>query len=162
MTKGKPWVLMLVGLLTAGLQAAAAQTLTDADKQGIKRFIEAYAKTHVPLNTAAAAAYYTEDGLRMSPDTTMIRGRADIQKAFQDLLDQGGEIIALTLSPIEILGTRSLAYVVETGAGNARLSKNASPISATTKAVKVLKKQADGSWKIAIDIWNFDQRFPSP
>jgi uncharacterized protein (TIGR02246 family) len=150
---------MLATLLFA-VQPAAGQSLTDADKEEIRRFIAGYAKTHQPFNAAAAAAYYADDALRLPPGGQTIRGRPAIQKAFesdaQEADRSGGELISFALTPTEIMGTKDVASVVSTASGTFRSSKDASPTKWTGKEVKVLKKEG-GQWKIAVDIWNGDQ-----
>ena len=154
--------ILLSLLVLVGCQQAPTgpQGLTDDDKLQIRAVIENYAKAHVSANPAASAAFHAEDGLSLPPGVEMQRGRAEIQKAYEDFKNQGGEITELTLTPVEISGVNDLACVVSTARLTVKRPGSTTPASFTGKEVKILKRQADGSWKFAVDIWNFDQPPP--
>lgn len=62
-------------------------------------------------------------------------------------------VLDYTDSDIVVLGDTA----IETYAGTATMTpKDGEAISATYKGVHVYERQADGSWKMSKDIWNFD------
>ena len=135
------------------------QPLTDADKQKMTEKREAFVKAFLAKDASAVAEFYTEDAILLPPNTEMVRGKTSIQE-FQEAFFKGQESTELTLTPVEVFGVDYLAYEVGTYTLTMVPAGSDSPVSDTGKYVEALKKQADGSWKIAADIWNSDQPPP--
>ena len=111
------------------------------------RFSEAYSRGDV----AALAAAYTEDAKLMPPDSDIVTGRQGIQQYFQGVRDMG--VREAVLEPLEVQSEGNLAYEV----GYVRLKIQTEGSEATTTSAKYLvvwKQQADGTWQMAVDIWN--------
>ena len=103
------------------------------------------------------AATYTEDGMFMPPNGPSVRGRAAIEawfKAFPPMSE-------ITVTPGEIDGRADVAYDRGTYALAFASPAKGQPASDKGKYVVISRKQADGSWLIAIDIFNSDVPLPS-
>ena len=142
------------------------QPLTDADKEEIQAFLtKTFRKAYLAKDASAMTGFYTEDAIQLPPNTGMVRGKADIQKYFSHAFPSFLEDVNLIdhrETPVEISGVNGLAYVVSMSRRTVTPPGSDSPQTFTGKSVLVLKKQADGSWKIAADIWNSDQPQPTP
>jgi len=100
------------------------------------------------------AAYYADDAFFLPPNLPPVRGRVEIADLFRRLFGAGGA----GLSPLErtlVEASGDLAYTV----GAYRLS---SPTSAGERAedvgslFEVWRRQPDGSWRCAVDMFNSD------
>jgi len=102
-------------------------------------------------DAAALASLYAEKGRFLPPGMEPCEGRAEIQAAMQQLLDMGASSL-----DIEPLDTREAgSFTIEYG----RYALGIEPPGADAatqvgKYVVVHEAQADGSTKIALDIFN--------
>ena len=116
-------------------------------KEVNSRFLEAYKQR----DAAGMASVYTDDARILPPNEPMISGRAAIEDFWQNFLNQGeGEAILDTVS-VEIKGDT----LIEIGAYSLEIKKdNGQTIKDEGKHVVIWKRQDNGSWKWAIDIFN--------
>lgn len=107
---------------------------------------------------AALAALYTEDAKLMPPDADVITGRQGIQQFWQGARDMG--IRQATLQVREVQSSGDLAY--EVGAAMLQIQPEGGQAAAmTVKYLVVWKRQADGAWQLAVDIWNSNAPQPA-
>lgn len=102
-------------------------------------------------------SYWAEDAMILSPGQPAIKGKA----AIRDMVEGMSKIPGFRISwePLSVFVSESgdLAYLVEQN----QITINDSTGKAVTeynKGVTIWKKQADGSWKNVVDIWNADPR----
>ena len=118
------------------------------------RFVEAFNRGDM----ASVAAVYTEDAKLLPPNGQMISGRQGIQEFWNGARQMGVRDPILETVAVEHSG--DLAY--EIGAYTLKIQPEGG--QATTdrgKYVVVWKRQADGSWKWAVDIWNTNSPLPA-
>ncbi|MCG8545788.1 MAG: DUF4440 domain-containing protein [Alphaproteobacteria bacterium] len=118
-------------------------------KKILEDFDDAYNEAFNRGDAAACAAFFTEDVILMAPDQPMTRGR----KAFEDIYnsrmgDSDGGTHSNELVEYGVEG--DLAYQIGTYA-----VAGANPPE-QGKFLNVLKRQADGSWKVAVSMFNSD------
>ncbi|MBN1222422.1 MAG: SgcJ/EcaC family oxidoreductase [Candidatus Aminicenantes bacterium] len=138
--------------------AALVKTLSDADVAAINASIEAYNQAVASTDWTAAAALYTEDAVLMLPNQPAIHSREAIltwMKAFPPLTD-------FNLAAEEIDARGDLAFVRGTLSMTIVPEGAPEPIQDTLKYVEIRRKQEDGSWLIAVDIFNSDMPLPPP
>ena len=126
-----------------------------AIRDAAKRFVETYKRG----DAAAAADFYTDDAKLLPPNMEMVTGKQAIEDFWKVAMAMG--IRNINLEPIEMGYDGDLAY--ETGVSTINIRPEGE--QATTdrgKYLVVMKRQADGSWKVAVDIWNSDPAPPSP
>ena len=109
-------------------------------------------------DAAAVASLYTEDGQFMPPNADIVEGRANIQTAIQGLVDM--KLRNVDLTTVDVGASGDLAY--EVGRYSLDVQPPGAPQHVTDKGkyVLVLKRQADGTWKIVADIFNTNQPAP--
>lgn len=147
--------LLLMPVALAACQTPGPAGLSKADKAAI----EASSRTFVEKANAgdweALAALYTENAVVLPPNQSAVQGRANLQawfEAFPPLTD-------FSLENVEIDGCGDLAFV----RGNYKMTltpEGASPIIDSGKFIEIRRKQADGSWPLARDIFNSDIALP--
>ncbi|MGE5803721.1 MAG: YybH family protein [Gemmatimonadota bacterium] len=130
----------------------APPALTDGDKTAIRAALDTFVANVRARRDSANALLYTENGSVMPPNTGIVEGRAAIRAwtaAFPPTSD-------FALTPIEIDGRGDLAYVRGTysfkivGPDGHQVGEDHG------KFVEIRRKQPDGEWLIAVDIFNSD------
>jgi len=118
-------------------------------KKALEAFDAAYNEAFDRGDAAGCAAFFTDDVLLMAPDQPMMRGKEAFEEAYRSRMEKNsGGTHGNRL--IEYGEDGKLAYQVGTFA-----------ISGTNpteqgKFLNVLKRQADGTWKVAITMFNSD------
>ena len=127
--------------------------LTASDSARIAAADSAFRAAANAGDAAAVAAVYASDASLLPPNMPVQRGRNAIQAFWRGLLD--AYTVNFELSPDMIEGRGDLAYNM----GHYRFTgvpkvKSAPGIADEGKFVEILKKQPDGTWKYAVDIYN--------
>ena len=108
---------------------------------------------------ASIAALYTEDATLLPPNSEAIRGRQGIEAFFKAGMQMGISEATLETVDVEYLG--DVAY--EVGAYTMKIEPEGG--QATTdqgKYMVVWKREGDGPWKLAVDMWNTNTPLPAP
>jgi uncharacterized protein (TIGR02246 family) len=135
---------------------AAPGGLTDADRAAIDSLHTAFAAAAVAGDFAKVASMYTEDASVMAPNQPVATGRMAIQQALSAFPPLG----EMKLIAHDVNGSGDLAAVRGTYA--LLMAPPGSPaISDTGSYVELWKKQADGKWLMAWDIWNSHKAAPT-
>lgn len=110
-------------------------------------------------DTSTVATLYTEDAVVLPPNGETVRGRAGAKALFDGMIQLMG-VPTLTLSTGEVTELGDTAY--EVGAYTMKLQPSgADVVNDSGKYVVIWKRQGDGSWKLAVDIWNSDLPMPT-
>lgn len=113
--------------------------------------------------SAAAAArdleksvsYYAADAVAMGPNEPKATGPAEIHKAWEGMLAVPGVKLTFQTGKVDVARDGDLAYSI--GAYQmAMTGPDGAPMSDRGKYTTVWKKQADGGWKVVVDIFNSD------
>lgn len=142
-------VLPLVLLLGCRSQAA---TFTEADAEALRDIAARYVSTSLAGDFDAWAGLLTEDAVFLPPNGPALEGRP----AIRQWVTQFAGMASFTSAVTEVGGAGSLAYARGTYA--LELGPSAAvQMSDTGKWVDVYERQADGSWRLKLNIWNSDQ-----
>lgn len=124
---------------------------------GIKAVSELHHRYAAAFNSndaAAVATFYTEEAVLMLPGIPAIQGRQAIQAMFEEYFKQNAVKIKHTPLDTQVVG--DWAYE----RGNIREAitpRSGQPLEKSLKYLAILKRQADGAWKIHVDIVNSNQ-----
>jgi ketosteroid isomerase-like protein len=125
-----------------------------ADEAAIRNTDTQWAKAAAAKDVDATVAYYSDDASLLPPNAPMASDKASIRAAWAGLV---GPDTSLSWQATKVEAARSgdLGYVMGTYEME---SKDASGKAESDrgKFVEVWKKQADGNWKAAVDIFNSD------
>jgi len=120
-----------------------------------RRFEEAYNRGDI----AAAIGFYTDDAKFLHPNTEIVSGKQAIKEFFEAGKALG--LLRIKFESLEVRYDKNLAYErgvihmdIEPEGGQAMIDKG--------KYLVVLRRQVDGFWKVAVDIWNSDLPQPVP
>jgi ketosteroid isomerase-like protein len=152
----------LLAVLTLAIASAACQppaqdaVLSGDDVAAIGVLQESLNEAALAGDWAAAAEFLAEDLVYMPPGMQALEGRS----AWLEWAGSLGVTIAeMTVEVIEIDGRVDLAYLRGSYSQTFTIEGVPEPISDTGKYLFILKKQTDGSWRVAIWIWNPNESF---
>jgi uncharacterized protein (TIGR02246 family) len=137
-------------LVGAGCSPAAKPAHdTKADETAIRAEDAAWAKSASTKNAADFVSYYTDDAVVMAPGAPIVKGKTAITEVFTGMVKD--PVFALTFSPMSIDVSGDEATEIGDYSITTTDEKSGKPASATGKYVVVWRRQADGSWKAAVD-----------
>jgi uncharacterized protein (TIGR02246 family) len=125
----------------------AERTLRDLDAQ--------WSKAAAAKDLEQTVAYYSDDAIVLPPNTASATTKEAIRNAWKDLLASPGFVITWKPIRVELGKSADLAWV----SGTYEVTMNdptGKPIHDRGKYLEIWKKQADGNWKCAADMWNSD------
>lgn len=127
-----------------------------ADEAAIRAADAEWVKAAQAKDPDKWASFYAEDGAILPAGAPMAKGKAAVREVAAQLMALPG--FALTFAPtlIEVARSGDLAYDVGTYELTTNNAKG-EPVVEKGKYVVVWKKQADGGWKVAADIFNAGQ-----
>jgi ketosteroid isomerase-like protein len=131
--------------------------LSEEDAAAIESTVASFVQSALANNFAQWPALHTEDAVCLPPNQPAVKGRAAIQS-----WGEAFSLTDLTITLLEIDGRDGLAYGRSTYSysGVVAVEGTAVPVTDSGKGMVVLRKQADGSWLIAVNIWNSDLPLP--
>jgi ketosteroid isomerase-like protein len=130
----------------------APPALSDLDRAAIRAVTDSFVVNARARRDSANALLYTETAAFMPPNSGIAEGRAAIRAwfaAFPPMSD-------FTLTPVEIDGRGDLAYVRGTyslkivGPNGRQVGEDHG------KYLEIRRRQPDGRWLMAVDIFNSD------
>ena len=132
-----------------------------SDRQRIEELDEKDIAAYRTRDLANLMSLWTDDGVALPPGEDPIVGKGAIQAWIQGNLAQDRDYqiteYVHNFEEIEILG--EWAFEWGTFSAAAEPLAGGSPVRTTGKLLRILKRQPDGTWRIARSIWNND---PSP
>jgi uncharacterized protein (TIGR02246 family) len=147
----RPVICGLVILLAAC--QATPPPLSDADKAAIRAVSDSFVAYVRANRDSAAASLFTEQAVWMPANRGIVEGRPAILAFFQ--ASRGLE--AFTLSSVDIDGRGDLAYVRGTYTFAISSPDGKSAVGDRGKFLEIRRRQVDGRWLVAAEIFNSDQ-----
>ena len=149
----------LAAILAIGAcQPAPPATLTDADRATVDSMSRVFSEKMVSGDWAGLVKmYYADDAILLPPNMPSVTGHAAIEAAFRTF----PPITSASLHTEEVAGSGDMAYV----RGTYRMTMappGGAAIADSGKYLEIWKKQADGSWKSARDMFSSDVPIPAP
>lgn len=95
---------------------------------------------------------YAPDAVILPPGGPLIEGTATIRELFRQEFETFDTKIAFTTQRLEVEG--DLAYRRGTYVWRGTERGSGRVLETTNKFLEIWKRQADGSWRIAVDTWN--------
>ncbi len=144
-----------VVLLSAGYCEPAG--LSEADEAAIEEVaVQALEIANGSKDWMAyVSAYYAEDGMIMAPNAEPVQGLEGLAATFEAM----PPFTDLAFETLEIDGTSDMAWV--RGKYTAVwMVPGADPMPDEGSYLEIWRRQADGSWRVAMDIFNSDLPLP--
>ena len=129
--------------------------LSAEDVDAMKKVIADQAPLLLAGDLEGYGQLFTEDCMIMPPDAPLMQGREVWGQLFA-----GASFTEFNANLIEVDGYGDLAYGRGTVSAKFKVEGAEEPISALMKWICIFRKQPDGKWLIAEDIWNSELPLP--
>ena len=146
-------ILLFAALTLLSCQPAVEQT--EADAKAIQALVQAWGAAVETGDVAEVMNLYTDDIVRMPADAPTIRGKQAIEEAFRG----GFELFSIeVIWPVE--GTEEIIVADDWAFHLSEYLEKFTPkaggetFEERGKIIEILKRQPDGSWRFAREIWN--------
>jgi len=158
MKEHSKWTSLAVCCLALLTLHCAQQPAADnraADEAAIREADMAWSKIAETKQVDQHTAYFLEDGVVLAPNEAIVTGKEAIRKKLGEYFAMPGFGIRWQPTKVEASRSGDLGYSM----GTYEMALNDPKGNPTTdhgKYVTVWKKQDDGSWKVAADMFNSD------
>ncbi len=151
---GRTFVLVGAFALVACAQPAPTPTATPdtraADEATLRATIKEWAAAAQAKDAAKFVSFYTEDAVVMMAGAPDISGLPDIREGIGHMMQDPA--FALSFEPATVVVARSGDLAYETGPYSMTMTgPDKKPATETGHYVVIWRKQADGTWKAAVD-----------
>lgn len=127
-----------------------------ADEAAIRATSAAWSQASQAKDVDKAVSFYADDALEFVNHGSLLKGKDEIRKEWATMLGAPGPGLSFATTGLEVARSGELAY--EYGTYElVTLDKKKKATDEKGKYVVIWKKQADGSWKAAVDIDNTNQ-----
>jgi uncharacterized protein (TIGR02246 family) len=133
-------------------QAPATVDSRDADMRAIKDDLTQWQKDFAAKDVGKLASHYSDDVLVVNPGSQAMKGRAAGEAAYKEFVADPAFSLTFEVSRVEVAKSGDLAYAQ--GPYKMTLTNPATkkPFEDKGTYVEIYRKQADGSWKSAVDM----------
>ena len=160
MTRLAFWTAGLAIAVAAGCAPQpAAPVDTSADVAAISALSDREIAAFSAGDAEAIKSVFAADAIAMPPNERAVTGHASLEAWMAAMAEQ------FTLSgqydSSDVVVSGDLAVQRYTGKLTLTPKTGGDRVTETVKGLHVLRKQADGSWKITQDVWNVDEPVPT-
>jgi ketosteroid isomerase-like protein len=126
-----------------------------ADEAALRAADVAFSKAVEAKQLDAALAFYADDAVVLMPNTPMMTAKETIRKSFSEMLAVPGLLMKWQVTKVEAARSGDFGYTIGTYEMTMNDAKG-KPVTDHGKYATTWKKQADGNWKVVVDISNTD------
>jgi len=146
-------IMFVLGFSLAQLSCSEPKNFNAAQvRKSIEDACAKYSEAIREGNLTGIVDVYTVDATIIPPGGEMVKGKQAIEEMYKKLLQMGMKDILFTT--IEVGGNGDTAY--EIGKTKVRIQpEGQTAMTDSTKYLVIWKRQADDTWKVHVDIWNF-------
>jgi uncharacterized protein (TIGR02246 family) len=132
----------------------AAAGETSAETAAVARTTATLLSAVNASDVAGVLAVWSDDGVLMPPHHPSVRGRSAIERYFRRLFERTRFTFSFTSSQIHVSGDTAFERVEY--AASSRPARGGSEVRDVGKGLHVYRREPNGAWKLAMDIWNSD------
>jgi len=150
-----------MALLAPSCKQQPAPDTRVADEAAIRQADAAWSKVAEAKQVDAMVAYYADDAVVLAPNAPMANSKEAIRKMMGEMFAMPGFGLKWQATKVEAARSGDFGYSL----GTYEMTMNdpkGKPVTDRGKYATVWKKQADGSWKVAVDMFNSDLPAPPP
>ncbi len=162
----KLWFLILALAIPAACQQQGEQAGTTEEtpavdaavvEQSIRDGADRFEQAMVAGDVAALTSLYSDDAVLLPANMPKTEGIEAIRAWFQPIVPEESRPTAFSLDPQTITVSESGDVAYEVGAFTyTGPEPDGTVVTTNGKYVAIWKPAADGTWKMAVDIWNSD------
>ena len=131
-----------------------------AAKEALRQADIAWSATAEAQELDKLVAYFLDDALFMAPNAPALKGKAAIREVLSHFFEIPGFSIKWQPTYVEISSSGDLAYTIGTNVMTFE-GPDGKPIVDNGKYTTIWKKDADGTWKVAVDMFNTNMPLPT-
>ena len=153
----------LLALLFAAFARPVQRVSADQDaRESLEAFNQEFVAACVSMDHKADAAFWTEDGVDLLPGLAPMVGKAKISAWLESLTPQlaGAKMQYCTVDWQDIQIHGDLAYEWGINRQKVEFPPPKKPFEGNGKILLILRRQQDGSWKVALEAWNGNPQPP--
>jgi ketosteroid isomerase-like protein len=98
-------------------------------------------------------SYWTDDAVVLAPGLPAVIGKAALRKYVQDSMRIPGFRISWTSTDVALSPDGKLAYIFSRNAVTMN-GPDGAPATTEGRAITIWRRESDGEWRCAVDIWN--------
>ena len=144
-------IILVVFITLSACTADKIDTKTEGEK--LMQLSRDWSKSAATDSIEKTLSYWAEDAIVMSPGEPALKGK----QAIRGMIEGTSKIPGFKISwePLSVVVSKSgdMAYMIEQNQIRVNDSLG-NPITQYNKAVTIWRKEADGSWKNVVDMWN--------
>lgn len=137
-------------MFAAALIASSGCTTLDKSDSGVRAGMAAFQDAFNRQDTVGLSAVYTEDAKLMPPNVPVLTGRTAVESFWKGAFTRGVSRIEKTPIDVQVFG--------ESAVETSRYFATVGDKKIAGKDILVWRRDPDGKWRIATDIWNNDQQ----
>jgi ketosteroid isomerase-like protein len=126
-----------------------------ADEAAVRKADSDWTTAAQSKQVDAWVAFYSDDAVVLPPNDKPATSKDSIRKTVGDLLALPGLSVNWQATKVEVARSSDIAYTHGTYDLTTNNAKG-KPMKDHGKYVEVWKKQPDGNWKCAVDMWSSD------
>ena len=150
-------------ILTLGCapQPQSAPDTRVADEAAIREADMTWSKTAEAKQLDAMLAYYADDAMVLAPNEPIASGKDAVSKMITGMFALPGFSVSWQLAKVEVARSGDIGY--SQGTYHMGMSDpKGNPMTDRGKYMTVWRKQADGTWKVIVDMINTDMPASPP
>jgi len=134
----------------------SAPDTRDVDAAAIREADLAWSQANEVEGLDGVMPFYLDDAIMLPPNRPMAIGKTAIREA-SEAMGLGSASVSVKWQPtkIEVARSGDIGYAIGTFEGSA-VDAAGNPVPVKGKYVEIWKKQADGRWKVAADMFSPD------
>lgn len=145
-------------LVLAALPAAGADTV--AVEKTLRELNAKWSDAAASGDLEKVVSYYTEDAVVMPPNAPAATTKEAIRKTWSEMFNIPGFKISWKSTRVEVAASGDMGITSGTYEVTITPADGGKPVQDNGKFLVVWQKQADGTWKSSLDMWNSD--LPAP
>jgi len=140
-----PLIALNCSVFGADQQSGLREARQAIDK-GNAQWVEAWDKADASL----IAALFANDGVLLGRNGKVFKGPEEIFQRQKTVMESAGKGVKSTVTTVDLWLDGDTAY--ETGTYSYKYQEKGKPVTEEGRYVTIWKRQADGSWKIIMDM----------
>jgi uncharacterized protein (TIGR02246 family) len=153
------WFVLTATLLVATFGCTKTVDV-EAERTAIRTADTDWSATIGTMNADEFAKLVAADGKLMPPNEAMVSGTDAVRQWASRMMANPGFKASWQPTTVEVAASGDLGYSVGTYEMQMQMP-DGTPMNDHGKYATIWKKQADGTWKVAVDIFNSDVPMPS-
>ncbi len=144
-------VFAILALVVGAARPASAQSKPVVALLATDRALE---RAYAAKNVSAALVFFAPNASLLGGGVPILTGRAAIRKSLAETFGLSGLSISWQANKADVATSGDLGYT--SGKNRVSFGPKSKTLPIVGKYVTVWKKQADGTWKVILDIYNGD------